>query len=266
MPGGSLRQAAILILLAYLCLSCAGSGIQDDQTQEPLVKSFSPSKSSTAPESGEVAEEPYTNLDERYSFPGEIDPSKRYMFYLHGKIIEDQGIPAISPEFGEYQYQEILTALDSNGLVLISEIRAKDTNAGDYAGRVVKQVKHLLDSGVKPGSITVVGASKGAAISASISNMLSNPEVNYVLLGGCYQPMIDSWKEQGLSLYGNILSIYDFADDSAASCQELFDFSAGLGLGKHEEIVLRIGTGHGILYEALPEWVGPTMQWATRDH
>lgn len=195
MPGGSLRQAPILILLVYLCLSCAGSGIQDDQTQKPLVKSFSPSKSSTATEAGEVAEEPHTNLDERYSFPGEIDPSKRYMFYLHGKIIEDQGIPAISPEFGEYQYQEILTALDSNGLVLISEVRAKDTNAGDYAARVVKQVKHLLDSGVKPGSITVVGASKGAAISASISHMLSNPEVNYVLLGGCYQPMIDSWKE-----------------------------------------------------------------------
>jgi hypothetical protein len=30
------------------------------------------------------------------------------MFCLHGKIIEDQGLAAISPEYGEYQYEEIL--------------------------------------------------------------------------------------------------------------------------------------------------------------
>ena len=45
---------------------------------------------------------------EAVAFPDVIDPAKRYMFYLHGKILEDQGIPAVSPEFGEYQYKEIL--------------------------------------------------------------------------------------------------------------------------------------------------------------
>ena len=36
----------------------------------------------------------------QYFFPTSIDPAKRYLFYLHGKIIEDQGIPAVSPDYG----------------------------------------------------------------------------------------------------------------------------------------------------------------------
>ena len=43
-----------------------------------------------------------------YAFPATIDPDADYLFYLHGKIIEDQGLPAISPDYGEYQYLAIL--------------------------------------------------------------------------------------------------------------------------------------------------------------
>jgi len=38
-----------------------------------------------------------------YEFPDSIDPERRYLFYQHGRIIEDQGIPAISPQYGEYE-------------------------------------------------------------------------------------------------------------------------------------------------------------------
>ena len=48
-------------------------------------------------------------------FPDTIDPQNQYMFYLHGKIIEDQGIPAISPDFGEYEYAAILEKLGGYG-------------------------------------------------------------------------------------------------------------------------------------------------------
>jgi hypothetical protein len=65
-----------------------------------------------------------------------------------------------------------------------------------------------------------------------------------------------------MSLYGNVLAIRDAVDNLSGSCQELFDFSKGKGLGRHDEIVLNIGTGHGILYKPLDEWIQPTVNWA----
>jgi len=204
-------------------------------------------------------------LDE-YEFPNLIDPTKRYMFYLHGKIIEDQGIPAVSSEFGEYQYKEILRTLQSYGFVVISEQRPKNADGWEYAQRTALQVSKLLTSGVPPGSITVVGASKGAAIATVASNLVNNPEVNYVLLGTCHPTLVEEWQQGGLILTGNVLAIYDFADDSySGSCAELFQLSEGRGLNHHNELVLQIGTGHGILYQPLSEWVLPTVKWANQE-
>ncbi len=31
---------------------------------------------------------------------------------------------------------------------------------------------------------------------------------------------------------------------------------------RHEELILNIGTGHGILYKPLDEWILPTVEWA----
>jgi len=59
-----------------------------------------------------------------------------------------------------------------------------------------------------------------------------------------------------------VLSIYDTTDELAGSCQELFSFSEGKGISKYNEIVLNVGTGHGILYKPLDEWITPIMQWA----
>ncbi len=84
-----------------------------------------------------------------YAFPVSIDPSKQYLFYLHGKIIEDQGIPAISPDYGEYEYEAILEKLASYEFVVISEQRPKNTDGMEYANKVVKQVTELLKAGVR---------------------------------------------------------------------------------------------------------------------
>ena len=202
----------------------------------------------------------------RYEFPDSIDPTKRYMFYLHGKILEDQGIPAISPEFGEYQYEEILVTLQSYGFEIISEQRPKNADGWKYAQRTAKQVTELLMAGVPPGSITVVGASKGGSIATVASHLVANPEVNYVFLGSCHSSVVEEWKQGGLILSGNVLAIYDFKDDEySGSCEELFSLAEGKGLSRHNEIVLQVGTGHGILYEPLPEWVIPTVKWANQE-
>jgi hypothetical protein len=201
----------------------------------------------------------------KYSFPNQIDPSERYLFYLHGKIIEDQGIPAISPEFGEYEYEEILRILQNHGFVVISEQRSKEVQADVYIERVAKQVNDLIGAGIAPGSITVVGASKGGVLAIYISDLVGNPVVNYVLLGACNPSTIDDLNQTGVTLSGNVLSIYDSADTYASSCEGLFALSEGKGLGLHKELVLQVGTGHGILYKPLVEWVDPTVAWAKQD-
>lgn len=198
-----------------------------------------------------------------YSMPNEIDPGKHYLFYLHGRIIEVQGIPAISDVFGEYEYEAILRKLDGQGFVVISEQRPKNTDVSEYAQKLSGQVQALIDAGVPPESVTVIGASKGSYIAGAASYALKNSRVNFVLTGSCHSSMVRRWIEQGMTLYGNVLSIYDIADvDLSGSCDELFAYSEGKGLGRHKEIVLEIGTGHGILYKPLDEWILPSVAWA----
>ena len=197
-----------------------------------------------------------------YEFPASIDPSKQYLFYLHGKIIEDHGIPAISPDYGEYEYTAILKKFTDYDFVVISEQRPKNTDGMKYAERVAGQAARLLRAGVPAKNITIVGASKGAAIAMAVSYLLRNEEVNFVIMGTCYPDTIKDFKQNEMFLYGNVLAIYDSVDEFAGSCQELFALSEGRGLARHDEIVLHIGTGHGILYKPLDEWLIPAVEWA----
>ena len=228
-----------------------------------------------------------------YAFPETIDPSSHYMFYLHGKIIEDQGIPAISPEFSEYEFEAILEKLSSYGFILIGEKRAQNTNPEVYARKVVDQVNiktnenHYSrtkqetnsrrnygvgygycapgDERGRASDISVVGASKGAGITIYVSNILKNKEINYVLLAICHPDQVLFFIQEGISLEGNVLSIYDSNDQFAGTCQELFTYSKGSGVGRFDEIVLEIGIGHGILYQPFDEWILPTVHWADKN-
>lgn len=130
-----------------------------------------------------------------------------------------------------------------------------------YAERVAGQVTDLLEAGVPVKNITVVGASKGAAVTIAISNMLANQELNFVLMGTCDSETVQLYKQQNVFLYGNVLTIRDAVDELSGSCQELFMTSAGR-IARHEELVLNIGMGHGILYKPLDEWILPAAEWA----
>jgi hypothetical protein len=186
------------------------------------------------------------------------------MFYLHGIIIEDQGIPAISPDYGEYEYGAILERLRGYGIVIISEQRPKDTDGEAYARKVADQVMTLLSAGVPAKNITVVGASKGAGIAIYVSHFLENEEINFVIMAICHPDEVEYLKQNQIYLHGNVLSIYDSVDEFAGSCQELFSFSEGKGISRYDEVVLNLGTGHGILYKPLDEWIIPTVQWAKK--
>jgi hypothetical protein len=197
-----------------------------------------------------------------YAFPDSIDPGKSFMFYLHGKIIEDQGIPAISPDYGEYEYNAILEKLSRSGYVVISEQRPKDTDSAEYASKVSDQIRVLVKAGVPAKNITVVGASKGAGIVILVSHLLENKDINFVIMAICDPATVDELIQNQIVVYGNVLSIYDSTDEFAGSCQDLFSFSQGKGISKYDEVVLHVGAGHGILYKPLDEWIIPTVEWA----
>jgi hypothetical protein len=256
-------QLVIIILCIFSLASC--NSVQVDTvvsptpgiTETPLSLPTGPTISTVTPPSIS----PTPNLS-KYAFPNLIDATKKYMFYLHGKIIEDQGIPAISPDYGEYQYAAILERLGGYGFVVISEQRKKNTDGMEYARKVAEQITTLLDADVPTKNITVVGASQGAGIAIFVSHYLKNEDINYVLLTICNLDEVEYLKQNQITLYGNILSIYDSVDEFAGSCQELFSLSEGKGISRHEEIVLSIGTGHGIVYRPLDEWIIPTVRWA----
>ena len=250
-----LRRAAALILGLGFLASCRS--FANPKGGAAVDPALSPE---AAPVDSEIAFAP-----EDYSFPARIDSAARYLFYLHGKIVEDQGLPAVSEEFGEYRYKAILEALQGYGFVVISELRPRDADSEEFAIRLAGQIEKLLIAGVSSGSITVVGASKGAAIAVLASHTVADPGLSYVLLGSCHPARLQEWAARGVTLTGHVLAIRDVADvESAGSCETLFEASDGMGLGRHEELVLQVGTGHGILYAPLAEWVEPVVRWANR--
>jgi hypothetical protein len=250
-----------IILLAVLISGCTTNRIKTvpllTVTSTPPV---TPTKTSIPNIVAlKMTETPYLS---GYEFPGSIDPSRKYMFYLHGKIVEDQGLNAVSPDYGPYEYEAILQALASYGFIVVSELRQKNSDPIEYANKVVGQAKSLLDGGVSPKNITIIGASKGAEIAILASKLMQNDGVNYVILGACHPDNIQYYKQNDVSLSGNVLSIRESVDELSGSCDELFSFSEGKGLANHNELILQVGTGHGILYKPMDEWVLPTVDWA----
>ena len=135
---------AALILLAGLLAGCRSAAPTEFRNETISVTSTaSPTSDSSL-------------FLTQYVFPTSIDPSKRYLFYLHGRIIEGQGIPAVSPDYGTYEYEAILGKLTSFGFTVISEQRSKDADGMKYAEQVAGQVTKLLEAGVPTKNFTVV--------------------------------------------------------------------------------------------------------------
>jgi hypothetical protein len=261
MVGRSWSMMIVLFLMGVCLLGCTPAVKTEFlAAPTPSIRALS---AKPTPVATSTTLEPTPTLDlSAFAFPIVIDPSRRYLFYLHGKIVEDQGLPAIDPNYGEYEYGAILEKLHKSGFVVVSEVRSKDADVNDYANRVVMQIRALLKAGVPAGNITVVGASKGAGIVILISHSMANPAINYVLLAICAPDTVKEEIDAQVTLSGNVLSIYDSVDPFAGSCQDLFIYSEGKGLSSHAEIVLHVGTGHGVLYKPLAEWIDPAIQWA----
>lgn len=188
--------------------------------------------------------------------PDNPDCGKRYLFYLHGLIIEEAGVRPQSEEHGYYEYQLILEELARQGFVVISEARPKGTRIEPYAENIASQVKRLLANGVPPGNISVVGASKGGVIGAYVSTMLREKGINYVFLAGLFEKCL---VDENLKLYGKVLSIHDRSDK--LSITPALYFQRSEGLGEFKEIVLGLDVGHGLIYRPYRQWLDPLLEW-----
>ncbi len=92
-----------------------------------------------------------------------------YVFYLHGRIVEEsEDINYImSPQFGMYNYIGILDSLGNHGRnVVISEKREPLCEPLNYARKISSQVDSLIRRGVSP--------AKYATFTAKVSAILCN--------------------------------------------------------------------------------------------
>lgn len=188
--------------------------------------------------------------------PAHPDAQARYLLYLHGRIIEDEGPRPTSPRFGVYEYAKILEALAARGFVVVSEQRPKNTDPVAYAAKVVAQVQTLLAAGVPPHHVAVVGFSKGGTIALLAAATLRHPGVRFASLAGCGDWMFTRYR---LDFANPALSLYDTADDIATSCEKTF--AASKTPFEHRETVLHVGQGHGTFYRPSPAWLDPLTAW-----
>ncbi|HEX8545740.1 MAG TPA: hypothetical protein VF691_02200 [Cytophagaceae bacterium] len=190
--------------------------------------------------------------------PRTIDKAGRYMFYLHGKIIEEQGVHATHPQLGKYEYLGILDSLNKNGFNVISEVRPKDTDEKVYANKVNAQLDSLLKAGVPAKNIFVLGASKGAYIALWVSAKAKNKDLNFIIMGTCSdETTVDL---NGYELCGRFLSIFESSDSFATSCVKML--SNKKCVKTFNEIKLTLNIGHAFLYKPYREWMDPMIKWA----
>ncbi len=188
--------------------------------------------------------------------------AKSYMFFLHNRFLEEQGLEGVHPEYGKVEYNEILTKFKNAGFEVVSEIRPKDADVQEYVAKVSAQIKELIALGVKPSDIIVVGTSKGGYIAKGVSAFLKNKYVNFVFIGCCNQ----EGSTNKVEYYGNILSIYDISDEIGTSCLMNKEQFQKKNMPHSKEIKLKTGLKHGFLFKALPEWIKPTINWSKFRH
>jgi len=205
-----------------------------------------------------------------YQMPAVADSTVSYLFFLHGTITEKHGPYATHPRRGTYDYYRMLNAFSERGFTVISEVRAKGTDIEIYAGEIAAQIDELLSQGVPPEHISVVGFSKGGAITLYVSSYVKNPKVSYVVMAGCgttgkYRKRYDRFLEgNAAALSGRILSLFDSEDSISGSCREALEQATDNTAG--EERILSVGLGHGTFYQPRDEWLQPVVQWINAPH
>lgn len=191
-----------------------------------------------------------------------VKNSSKYVFYLHGAIIEQGDLRPTHPDYGLYDYPAIVSALSKYDFYLIAEQREKNTDLLSYAQYLVSEINQLIASGVEPSDITVIGFSKGAMITTIASSLLENEHVNFAIIAIC-GPWYDSYDSlKNLRLKGHIFSIYE-ETDSSGSCRSLSNRLPKPA--SFTEVAINTGKDHGAFFLPRNEWIKPLIAWINRE-
>ena len=188
-----------------------------------------------------------------YEMPSAIDSSARYVFFLHNYYVEKHGPNSVC------KYHDILKAFADNGFTVISEVRSGKIVPSQYAQKIVRQVKKLLDAGVPPECITVAGHSKGGVITLCVATQLGNPNIGYIIMAGCDIKSLEQAYPDFTQIKGEFLSIYASSDSIANSCQNVFS-KAIIGIC-YKEITLNSDKGHKLFFQPEDIWIEPVITW-----
>lgn len=183
----------------------------------------------------------------------------RFVFYLHGGVVTVLGDNAINqavPEWGPYEYSNIIDSLRKRNFHVISEIRKEGIDDQFYVNKISKQVDTLLRAGIADKNILVIGASAGAVIALHLSSRLKNNNIHYAILGACWP---DTYKDYaGIDFYGHFLSVIETSDPHG-TCIGVFN--GRKTLRTYDEIKLNTGLSHGFIYKGYKEWIDPVTTW-----
>lgn len=193
--------------------------------------------------------------------PKKISRSEKYLFYLHGGVVTVLGNNAINqsvPEWGPYEYLNILDSLKKQGFNIISENRKPDVDDSIYVKKLATQVNTLLQAGVSAKKIIVVGASAGWDIALRAASKLKNKKLHYVIMGGCWP---DTYKDfTNMELKGHFLSIIE-ATDPHGPCIRIFEKRK---VSSFKEVNLNTGLSHRFIYKGHREWIDPIVKWFSK--
>ena len=178
-----------------------------------------------------------------------------HIFYLHGKIVQEQGLEATSEKFGKYEYRAIIDSLKGRSKHIYSEIRKPDTEFNEFCVHTSNQIDSLIKIGVEPKDILIIGASMGGVMAMQISTINENP-VNYVFLGANNNSIEE---ELDFDLHGRILGIYEKSDSICGNDYKYW-INKCEKVDELKEIQINTQLGHGFLYRPLKEWIDPIKE------
>lgn len=199
--------------------------------------------------------------------PEKPDTNAKYLFYMHGKDIDEGRWGA------KKYYQKNVKALSKLGFIVITEARPKGaikkwpSDHEKYAKKVVNDVNKLLEAGVPARNIIVSGFSRGGTLTVITSIFINNSDIGFIIMAGCvaedgqYKKGLPFMREQYLPyLKGRFLSLRDSGDEDFGSCFDYFS-RASVQLD-YKEITLSTGKGHNTFGSPMDEWLEPIAEWA----
>lgn len=186
-----------------------------------------------------------------------------HLFYLHGGLVEQQGLPAFHPKHGRYEYEKIIRAFEEKGFEVHHKVRTQAPPQESAEG-LARQVRGLIQSGVSPQNIVLAGFSKGGVIALMAAAKLGETQVRYVLMAACGEQIFMGnyariLEEVGPKLKGKFLSLYDSSDRGAQSCSGFFNRAPGPL--QSQEKILHTGLGHGLFFAPRREWMEVVVPW-----